>query len=196
MSPPPAASGSGMRGAGGSLTSGVPPSRAAGRGPRLTVGPPAEPEKALGRPRAESQIEPWFASRDPSACTVQSEPVVQERKGMSHQRTGPRAKSRPKHQRASQASGLIATGKSVRHSAKPKAALDDRSHRTIALIERLKLSCERLTRRARDADITIPDAGEKPDAPSARRFQRTLASTSQMRERGVPEPVADLGLAP
>jgi len=29
--------------------------------------------------------------------------------------------------------------------------------------ERLKLSCERLTRRARDADSKIPDAGEKPD---------------------------------
>jgi hypothetical protein len=46
-----------------------------GASPRLTVGPPAEPEKALGRLRAESQIEPWFAPRDPSACTRQSEPA-------------------------------------------------------------------------------------------------------------------------
>ena len=108
---------------------------------------------------------------------------------MSHQRTGPRSSSRPKHQRASQGSGLIATGKSVRHSAKPKAALDDRSHRTIALIERLKLSCERLTRRARDADITIPDAGEKPDASSARQLQRTLADQCiVLRVRADPEP--------
>src|SRR5574338_205805 len=36
-------------------------------------------------------------------------------------------------------------------------------------------SCERLTRRARDADMKIPDAGAKPDAPSARQLQRTLA---------------------
>ena len=37
----------------------------------------------------------------------------------------------------------------------------------------MKLSCERSTR-SRDADGKIPDAGEKPDAPSARRPQRTL----------------------
>ncbi len=37
------------------------------RGTSPTLGPLAEPEKALGRLRAESQIEPWFASRDRNA---------------------------------------------------------------------------------------------------------------------------------
>jgi hypothetical protein len=49
---------------------------------------------------------------------------------MPYKRTAPRRRSRPTHQRASQESGLIATGRSVRHSAEPKAALDNRSHRT------------------------------------------------------------------
>lgn len=40
---------------------------AVGRGTRLTLGPLAEPEKASGRLRAESQIEPWFALYDPAA---------------------------------------------------------------------------------------------------------------------------------
>ena len=41
-----------------------------------------------------------------------------------------RHSSRPKVSRANQESGLIATGKSVRQPARPKAALDNRSHRT------------------------------------------------------------------
>ena len=49
---------------------------------------------------------------------------------MSHKQPAPRATSRPKRPRASPKSGLIANGKSVRHSARPKAALDNRSHRT------------------------------------------------------------------
>lgn len=34
-------------------------------------------------------------------------------------------------------------------------------------------TCERLTERARDPDLRIPDAGEKPDAHAARQVQRT-----------------------
>ena len=41
---------------------------AVGQGTRLTLGPLAEPEKASGRLRAESQIEPWFALRERTAC--------------------------------------------------------------------------------------------------------------------------------
>lgn len=40
---------------------------------------------------------------------------------------------------------------------------------------RPELSCERLTRLARDGDLNIPVAGEITDAPSARQLQRTLA---------------------
>jgi len=43
-----------------------------------------------------------------------------------------------------------------------------RRHRT-AIHER-----ERPTRRAREAGLKMPDAGARPDAPSARRLQRTL----------------------
>ena len=49
---------------------------------------------------------------------------------MSHKQPAPHARSRPKHRRASQKSGLIANGKDVRQQAGPKAALDNRSHRT------------------------------------------------------------------
>jgi transposase len=40
------------------------------RGTLRTLGPPAEPEQAPGRPRAESLIEPWFALRDRPACSI------------------------------------------------------------------------------------------------------------------------------
>ncbi len=53
-------------GARGSLVGFVAPGQQSSRGPHETLGPLAEPEKASGRLRAESQIEPWFASRDPN----------------------------------------------------------------------------------------------------------------------------------
>jgi hypothetical protein len=49
---------------------------------------------------------------------------------MPQKRTAQRAHSRPEAPRASQELGLIAKGKRVRQSAGPKAALDNRSHRT------------------------------------------------------------------
>jgi len=49
---------------------------------------------------------------------------------MSQKKTGRRTHPRPKDLRATQESGLIATGQHVRQSARPKAALDNRSHRT------------------------------------------------------------------
>ena len=44
------------------------PGQQSRRGTHLTLGPLAEPEEASGRLRAESQIEPWFASRERDAC--------------------------------------------------------------------------------------------------------------------------------
>ncbi len=44
------------------------PGQQSRRGTRLTLGPLAEPEEASGWLRAESQIEPWFASRERDAC--------------------------------------------------------------------------------------------------------------------------------
>ncbi len=44
------------------------PGQQSRRGTRLTLGPLAEPEEASARLRAESQIEPWFASRERDAC--------------------------------------------------------------------------------------------------------------------------------
>jgi hypothetical protein len=49
---------------------------------------------------------------------------------MAQKKTAQRPQSQPKHPRAIQESGLIATRKHVRHSAGPKAALDNHSHRT------------------------------------------------------------------
>ena len=52
-------------GARSSLQSEVRPATGLRRGTRITLGLLAEPEEASGRHRAESQIEPWFASCDP-----------------------------------------------------------------------------------------------------------------------------------
>ena len=62
----PLAGGSRIRdeGARGSLVLVVFPGQQSCRGTLITIGPFAEPEKASGRLCAESQIEPWFASRD------------------------------------------------------------------------------------------------------------------------------------
>ncbi len=112
----PLAGGSRIRdeGARGSLVLHVSPGQQSGRGTRLTIGPLAEPEKASGRLRAESQIEPWFASRDRTRLAfVQFGSVrpLKATKGTMRKKT---AQSQPKQRKTSESEkkkGLIAQKK-------------------------------------------------------------------------------------
>jgi len=114
---------------GGQSRAGRSPGQQSRRGPRLTLGSPAEPDEASGRLRAESPIEPWFASCDPSACHSSKSDRERNRGELMRKQTAPRTR---KHRTASspQRSGLIAKGTNAQQSATPRSALDNHSHRT------------------------------------------------------------------
>ena len=80
-------------------------------------------------PGAESQIEPWFAERDPHACTRPPRIRSSRARRTMRKKTDPPA---PRHQEASQSqpSGLIAKVQTLRRSEGEESALDNRSHRT------------------------------------------------------------------
>ena len=104
---------------------------AVGRGTLLTVGPLAEPEEASGRPRAESLIEPWFAS----SCDSQRLRIVQRgsgapaRRPMRKKKTGPRPQRHPKAS-GPHHTGLMAQEHDASRSAVRECPLDRHSHRT------------------------------------------------------------------
>jgi hypothetical protein len=80
---------------------------------------------------AESQIEPWFATRDPSACTRPIGAGAEARRTMpkKQKKTALRNPSRRKVSPDSK-SGLIVTEKNAEQSAGTECVLDNRSHRT------------------------------------------------------------------
>ena len=109
---------------------------AVSRGTRLTLGPLAEPKEASGRLSAESQIEPWFALREPNACKRPVGSRVEARQLM--QRKTAKQTTKRRIDSSPMQSGLIAKGKNAERSATTKCVLDNRSHRTT-----LQISCER-----------------------------------------------------
>jgi len=77
----------------------------------------------------ESQIEPWFAPRDPKALASSSGHWSKTRRTMQ-KRTALRTAKHRNAPIAGQDVGLIVEAKSPKQSARTKSALDNRSHRT------------------------------------------------------------------
>ena len=78
--------------------------------------------------RAESQIEPWSASRGPSACITCNSNLELTRMRTIPTKTAP-SQAKPKVSPTLK-SGLTAKVKAPRRSAGAKPVLDSRSHRT------------------------------------------------------------------
>jgi hypothetical protein len=90
-------------------------------------------------PAAESQIEPWFAPRDPGAWIRQGDSGDGEReKTLMRKKQANRKTSRRRVLRISRTTGLIADAKTLKQSAGTKSGLDTRSHRTP------ELACRRI----------------------------------------------------
>ena len=79
----------------------------------------------------ESQIEPWFAPRDPGACDRQG--FWNSRRRMMPKQGGSARRARRSRSRTPERSRLIANAKTLKRSVGTKSTLDNGSHRTPAV---------------------------------------------------------------